>query len=169
MRNPFFIFFDPAMYNILNQSLKTQVLEVSFGEKQTKANILETNAFRGIPYSDYFNVLTEWKIIHNKVPSGVKNVTPMVKVEVFLEFKFFKSTWLQGTIEANTKSELIEVCSLWLDAAKKTVQDTMDKRHIEEIFHKQSIDIEEGHAQHVLSTPVPGMKTIKVLLDHYHT
>jgi len=34
-------------------------------------------------------------------------------IEVFLEFKFFQSTWLQSTIESNTRSELMSVFEMW--------------------------------------------------------
>lgn len=45
-----------------------------------------------------------------------------------LDFEFLKSTWLQGTIESNTKAELIEVYELWLQSAQLTIRRNMDRR-----------------------------------------
>jgi len=42
-------------------------------------------------------------------------------VEVFLEFKFFQSTWLQSTIESNTRSELVSVYETWRQHAEASL------------------------------------------------
>jgi hypothetical protein len=82
--------------------------------------VKEVNSFRGIPYADYFNVLTEWQIVENKNdPKGSI-------VHIYLDFKFHKSTWLQGTIESNTKAELLEVFDLWLEAVNHQIRLEMD-------------------------------------------
>ena len=41
-------------------------------------------------------------------------------VDVVLEFKFFQSTWLQSTIESNTRSELLLVYESWRSFATET-------------------------------------------------
>lgn len=76
-------------------------------------SIKETNSFRGIPYADYFTVNTEWVIVSNSI-DGSECV-----VKIFLDFNFMKSTWLQGTIESNTRSELLSVYELWYSSAEE--------------------------------------------------
>jgi hypothetical protein len=39
------------------------------------------------------------------------------KIVITLDFKFHKSTWLKGTIESNTKAELLGVYELWYVSA----------------------------------------------------
>lgn len=73
-------------------------------------------------------VITEWHVdaieVHQPNSGGVSDLeasssdrgptmTTVILVQVFLDFQFLKSTWLQGTIEANTKAELMEVLSMW--------------------------------------------------------
>jgi hypothetical protein len=75
------------------KTTKTQILEVSKSGKSLV--IKETNQFHGIPYSDYFNVVVKWQ---------VEEVSAFeVNVQIMLGFDFFKSTWMQGTIEWNTR------------------------------------------------------------------
>ena len=76
-------------------------------------SIKETNSFRGIPYADYFTVNTEWIIISNSIDGSE------CSVKIFLDFNFMKSTWLQGTIESNTRSELLSVYELWFSSAEE--------------------------------------------------
>ena len=76
-------------------------------------SIKETNSFRGIPYADYCTVNTEWVIVSNSI-DGSECV-----VKIFLDFNFMKSTWLQGTIESNTRSELLSVYELWYSSAEE--------------------------------------------------
>lgn len=85
----------------------------------------ETNSFRGIPYSDYFHVIIEWDVKARPLSNNNNNVSrekPKVSVTVSLDFKFLKSTWLQGTIESNTKAELMEVYELWINFANEFLQ-----------------------------------------------
>ncbi len=49
-------------------------------------------------------------------------------MKIFLDFKFLKYTWLQSTIEANTKAELMEVFDLWMDSANQYLRVLMDQR-----------------------------------------
>lgn len=114
-----------------------------------KVSIKETNSFRGIPYADYFNVNTEWIVVAvppsesacntiNNTLTGASsdhsnhsinhNKRGTVKVIIYLDFLFHKSTWLQGTIESNTKAELIGVYELWLESAHETLRRSMDRR-----------------------------------------
>ena len=76
-------------------------------------SIKETNSFRGIPYADYFTVNTEWVIVSNSIDGSE------CAVKIFLDFNFMKSTWLQGTIESNTRSELLSVYELWCSSAEE--------------------------------------------------
>lgn len=84
----------------------------------------ETNEFKGIPYADYFTVNTKWAVSSSahQQQQRLKPVKCQVcNVSIFLEFVFNKSTWLQGTIESNTKSELITVYDLWHRSAKEFI------------------------------------------------
>lgn len=84
-----------------------------------KMELKESNSFRGIPYADYFNVNTEWTV--TSIKNGRTNEQPQCKVVVILDVVFQKSTWLQGTIESNTKAELLGVYDLWLETAEKYI------------------------------------------------
>ena len=64
-------------------------------DKDKRIIIRETNQFVGIPYSDYFNVVVEWQVKEIRLDS--------VQVKIMLAFDFYKSTWLQSTIEWNTR------------------------------------------------------------------
>ncbi len=83
----------------------------------------EVNTFRGIPYADYFNVISEWKVTDN----NDKGCT----IQIFLDFKFHKSTWLQGTIESNTKAELLEVFEQWYEAVNHQIRTVETKRYLQ--------------------------------------
>ena len=48
---------------------------------------------------------------------------------IFLSFSFHKSTWLQGTIESNTRAEMLSIYELWLDCANDYIRRSMDKKH----------------------------------------
>jgi hypothetical protein len=85
-------------------------------------SIKETNSFRGIPYADYFTVNTEWIVICSR--EGGCECT----VKILLDFEFLKSTWLQGTIESNTRAELLTVYELWLSSAEEHLQQIMVER-----------------------------------------
>lgn len=76
-------------------------------------SIKETNSFRGIPYADYFTVNTEWVVVSSS------KETRECTVKILLDFEFMKSTWLQGTIESNTRAELLTVYELWYGTAEE--------------------------------------------------
>lgn len=101
------------------QSLKTQSLEVHNSENRRKVVVKESNSFNGIPYADYFTVHTEW-IASAALPSGLDKLD--CTVSVYLEVRFVKSTWLQGTIESNTKAEILQVLETWLDHASHHIR-----------------------------------------------
>ena len=108
----------------------------------TRVKIKEMNTFRGIPYADYFNVYIDWDIVcddannigmspscsdseeeEERLLSEDRRMNrKKCKVSISLDFKFFKSTWLQSTIESNTYAELIMVYQLWIRYAKDTLQ-----------------------------------------------
>jgi len=73
-----------------------------------KVLLKEVTSLQGIPYADYFNVVTDWTIL-----SSSSGSSSSCKVAISLDVKFLKSTWLQGTIESNTKAELVGVYELW--------------------------------------------------------
>ncbi len=85
----------------------------------------EVNNLRGIPYSDYFSVLTEWVVVALPATTGA---SASCKVTIFLDFEFHKYTWLQGTIESNTKAELIEMYELWLGSAQESLRRALDRK-----------------------------------------
>ena len=55
--------------------------------------------------------------------SNQKNqkVDEVCNISIYLGFHFFKSTWLQSTIESNTRAELIWVHDLWAAYATETI------------------------------------------------
>jgi hypothetical protein len=56
-------------------------------------------------------------------------------VKILLDFVFLKSTWLQGTIESNTRAELLTVYELWLSSAEEHLQQIMvDRQKGVEVF-----------------------------------
>ena len=87
----------------------------------------EVNSFRGIPYSDYFSVVTEWVVVALP-PASTTAAAPTCKATVYLDFEFHKYTWLQGTIDSNTKAELIEVYELWLESAQESLRKALDRK-----------------------------------------
>ena len=48
---------------------------------------------------------------------------------IFLSFAFHKSTWLQGTIESNTRAEMLSIYELWLDCANDYIRRSIDRKH----------------------------------------
>lgn len=102
------------------ESTKNQTIECRSQPGQTVEQVIvkEVNSFNGIPYADYFHVMVEWDV-KSIAPISTTNAGQKVKVVVSLDFKFFKSTWLQGTIESNTKAELMEVYELWISFANE--------------------------------------------------
>lgn len=97
------------------ESLKTQIMEYIEKSNELKFNLKESNTLRGIPYADYFTVDTEWIVTssHNSQECFIS---------IYLEVVFLKSTWLQSTIESNTKAELIVVYEKWLEFAMKQIK-----------------------------------------------
>lgn len=100
-------------FQSLLQSHKTQTYDLVDKGNFRTLTIKETNAFRGIPYADYFTVNTEW------VVTSSSNGSRECAVKIFLDFNFMKSTWLQGTIESNTRAELLTVYELWYVSAEE--------------------------------------------------
>ena len=123
------------------ESLKTHIYQLVDSGNYLTVSIKESNTFRGIPYADYFGVNTEWVVMsQNKASSfaalsaaatGARGGTTTTttsgnggggmgsggagecSVKITLDIVFHKHTWLQGTIEANTKAELLDVYELW--------------------------------------------------------
>ncbi len=108
-----------------------QTIETFTSDKESKVIVKEVNSFRGIPYADYFNVNTEWIVTSAPQPiaptNNEKPISPFIYVSIYLDFTFHKSTWLQGTIESNTKAELIEVFELWRDTAIASIKAAAEK------------------------------------------
>ena len=108
------------------ESIKSQTIYITNGQNYTtntdnqRIVIKEINCFKGIPYSDYFSVNIEW-IVLNSVNNISK--TNNCLVSVYVDFTFHKSTWLQGTIESNTKAELENVYNLWIQTAEKYIKE----------------------------------------------
>ena len=104
----------------------------------TKLHMKEINSFKDIPYAEYFNVEINWNIhcTKNNTTTNVAdynnnnndddnvrllsgndsgndigngNSEYACHVTIDLSFNFFYSTWLQSTIESNTRSELLDV------------------------------------------------------------
>ena len=100
-------------------SMKIQKLKIDRGNKQL--TIIESNSFEGIPYSDYFRVDTVWKA-EEVVSVFMGSTEQCTKVVVTGEVVFVKSTWLRGSIESNTKSELQDVYSSWEEVALQHIK-----------------------------------------------
>jgi hypothetical protein len=129
---------------IILKSWKQQTLEIWRSDIANRVTIKESNSFRGIPYADYFNVNTEWNIV--SVPSRAASsmsdsnvsglaspttrgrMTNSCRITIHLDFVFHKSTWLQSTIESNTKAELIGIYELWLECAQDSLRRALDRR-----------------------------------------
>jgi len=127
------------------ESIKSQSVEITLdNEDEQCAVIRETNNIRGIPYADYFCINIKWDVTHKKKfdmsgnagadsrhngSPGSQLASPSLSLDesdcggphchiiVWLEFEFFKYTWLQGTIESNTQSELVGLYEQWQEAA----------------------------------------------------
>ena len=113
------------------ESHKVQTYEVVDGTADNISIVItESDNIKGIPYADYFSVHTEWKVIpkfKNANNISTDNITGLAvscscHVLIQLTFKFHKSTWLQGTIESNSRAELLRVYELWLQAAMAHIQ-----------------------------------------------
>jgi VAD1 Analog of StAR-related lipid transfer domain len=96
-----------------SQSHKKQTYNITQNGNSVTLSIKETNSFRGIPYADYFTVNTEWIVVSSN------QETRECTVKILLDFEFMKSTWLQGTIESNTRAELLTVYELWYGTAEE--------------------------------------------------
>lgn len=101
------------------ESFKTHTLIVTQSSNSHTATIFECNSFRGIPYADYFTVNTEWTVSYQVS----KNETdlPECSIKVTLDVNFQKQTWLQGTIESNTKAELLGVFEQWQNSMRQSI------------------------------------------------
>lgn len=91
-----------------------KVQKISF-ENQDELSILESNTFKGIPMADYFRVDTLWCVRRIKGGSAVNII-------ITGEVVFLHYTWLKGSIESNTYSELDDVFASWKDEAARHVQ-----------------------------------------------
>jgi len=103
------------------ESFKTHTLIVTETPTTQTATIFECNSFRGIPYADYFTVNTEWLVSH-QLPQHESDI-PECCIKVTLDVNFQKQTWLQGTIESNTKQELLGVFELWQASMRQSIKD----------------------------------------------
>ena len=133
---PRFLFLTPPPP--VPQSLKTQTYQVTQdGDGESSAVITETNTIRGIPYADYFNVKIRWEVRCPRdvpspeakeqdrlldPPSSSCSSGGQVSITIWLDFDFFKYTWLQGTIESNTQAELLGVYEQWVASAEEYLQ-----------------------------------------------
>lgn len=122
------------------ESRKTQTYELFYDTVQKEDEnmtiiITESDELKGIPYADYFSVQTEWKVTPKGFLSNVDAnlMSNACEVIIRLNFKFHKSTWLQGTIESNSRAELLRVYELWLKHAMT---------HIENVDAQLLIDVE---------------------------
>jgi hypothetical protein len=112
------------------ESFKTQQLFLPCRDHPRMLRIKETNVFRDIPYADYFNVVIEWDVswpekkasrhIRKSKGAAVSDGEDVCMVAIWVDFHFFKSTWLQSTIESNSRAELECVYDLWYDYAHET-------------------------------------------------
>jgi hypothetical protein len=123
------------------ESFKTQIFNISENNIETIASIKETNSFNGIPYADYFTIDTEWIIKCKNFNSD--NDMQECFITITLDVIFQKSTWLQGTIESNSKAELLEVYELWLKTSEQYIKDGY-KNNITSVSHDE-IDIIDGN------------------------
>ena len=111
----FILFLAPSSNSFFLQSHKMQTYHIAENGNFVTLSIKETNSFRGIPYADYFTVNTEWIVVSSS------KETRECTVKILLDFDFMKSTWLQGTIESNTRAELLTVYELWYGTAEEHI------------------------------------------------
>jgi hypothetical protein len=129
----------------------------------TSVHISEVNSFRDIPYADYFNVHLDWHItcsfddtnddeedsenhrdesksflLSDEEKGNSSNRSYKCQVDVSLDFKFFQSTWLQSTIEGNTKSELLGVYDIWYKYAKENLN--WARNYNEDLFYTRNYE-----------------------------
>ena len=103
--------------------MQTIVYNNKSDNREKSINIKESNSFKGIPYSDYFRVNTEWRVTQHQKDY----IDNYINIKIYLEFIFYKSTWLQGTIESNTKAELLTIYDLWYQTALNTLHNIHNK------------------------------------------
>ena len=100
----------------------TKIQRINFErESEGEITILESNSFKGIPMADYFRVDTMWSVTQR---SDCIEGSPSFSVNVIItaEVVFLYSTWLRGSIESNTYSELDDVFASWKEMAQVHVQ-----------------------------------------------
>jgi hypothetical protein len=98
------------------ESNKTQAM--TYNEGDSEMAISEVTQIKGIPYADYFTVHVEWRCVEVVNDYNIGNHT---FVTISLHFIFHKSTWLQGTIESNTQSEMKDVFASWYESAMERI------------------------------------------------
>ena len=96
------------------ESMKLQRVMNTDGCSDTSLFIHESSSFNGIPYSDYFTVQTYWSFSSNLTSD---DLSPECHVSISMQCVFLKYTWLQSTIESNTKAELLLVFNKWREFA----------------------------------------------------
>jgi len=103
---------------------RTQMAKISRDETSAPRalSLVETQEVTGIPYSDYFSVETSWTVTEAKSDAPGATGTAVCMVTIHLQIHFCKSTWLKGTISANTTAESKESAQLWSDAALEWLQ-----------------------------------------------
>ena len=105
--------------------------------------IKETNNFKGIPYADFFSVNIEWIVLNSHGSLGTSQSG--CNISVYVDVSFHKSTWLQGTIESNTKAELASVYNLWVTAAVKLIEEN----NLNHVFDHAACSIVETESLYV--------------------
>ena len=140
------------------ESLKTHIYQLIDNGNYLTVSIKESNTFRGIPYSDYFGVNTEWVVISQNRASAMTSSTGRLdgegcecSVKIMLDIVFHKSTWLQGTIEANTKAELLDVYELWQSSAEEHLN-LLRLRVVDDYANKQQVPGEATTEIHDIET-----------------
>eukprot|EP01039_Chlorochromonas_danica_P006813 gene6813-7526_t len=141
------------------ESMKMQSLELCYrNDDQTKTIIKETNALIGIPYADYFTVHTEWVVLG-------QNERSESLVYVYLEVKFLKYTWLQGTIESTTKAEMLQIIDAWMESAHHYIRQQPCS------IHKgyQVPDLDKGAIEAIARSPPPEQEDDTVSIHSRHS
>lgn len=92
---------------------------------QTLANgctiIKEKTVFKGIPFAEYFNVNSKWVFDKNS-KKDTNNDNENCHVSIYSKVLFTKKLWVQGMIESNTKSELLDGYKLWDQSVQQTLE-----------------------------------------------